>query len=40
MFEDASVIREFDQPLSDWIADRIAAKSPLHIDVRRNFNVF
>jgi 2',3'-cyclic-nucleotide 2'-phosphodiesterase/3'-nucleotidase len=40
MFEDASVIREFDQPLSDWIADRIAAKSPLHIDVIRNFNVY
>lgn len=39
MFDDAAVIREFDQPLSDWIAARIAEKSPLTIDIKHNFTV-
>jgi len=39
MFEDAAVIREFDQPLSDWISQRIAEQSPLFIDIKHNFIV-
>jgi 2',3'-cyclic-nucleotide 2'-phosphodiesterase/3'-nucleotidase len=40
MFEQAAVLKEFDQPLSDWIAEAISSQPRLHIDIQDNFIVY
>lgn len=40
MFDDAIVLKEFDQPLSDWIAQAISSQPRLHVEIHDNFFVF